>query len=279
MRLSARSYPHPVLGNRDDVPNAGFQAALDMTADKQSVYVATEIACSCGVLNSMLMTGDVELVMHVECSNTFFRKAYEFRENSYRISIPVDNLNDAVEVNVFMRAVNRIPDYRIPDAHPDYGDATFDVRKGDILAVAEGHVFHIESSFDSLSRIGSIMQINESPKDGDIPMEPMFDGDKIVIYLSKSDFADYKVLKLQEGIAGPLTTTIVLPVLVEALHFLNEGNDGLEDHRRWVRALTRRIEALNLGNEKQPILSAQKLLELPVKRALSLSRMLAEGNS
>lgn len=279
MKLSARSYPHPVLGNRDDVPNAAFQATLEMTADKQSIYVAAEIACSCDVLNSLLATGDVAFVMHVECSNTLFRRAYDFRETPHRIAIPVDNLNDAVEVNVFMRAVNRIPAYRIPEAHPDYGDATFDVRRGDILAVAEGLVFHIESSFDSLSRIGSIMQITASEKDGDIPMEPDFVHDKIVIFLSKSDFADYKVLKRHEGVAGPLTTTIVLPVLVEALHVLNEDNEGIDDTRRWVRALTRRIESLNLVKETQPILLAQKLLELPVKRALSSSRMLAEASS
>jgi hypothetical protein len=277
MRLSARSYPHPVLGNRDDVPGVAFQATLEMTSDKQSIYIGADVACSCNILTSMLSAGDVSLVLHVECSNTLFRRAYEFRESSYRISIPADSLNDAVEVNVFMRAVKRIA-YRNPEAHPDYGDAVFDVRRGDILAVAEGQVFHIESSFDSLSRIGSIMQISESPKEGDIPMEPYFEGDKIVIFLSKGDFADYKLLKLQESVAGPLTTTIVLPVLVEALHLLmDESTDGIDETLRWVRALTRRMESLGLGKERQALVLAQKILELPIKRALSSSRMLAEA--
>ena len=247
-----------------------------MSTDKQSVYIAADVACSCALLNSLLGSGDTQLVLHVECSNTLFRRAYPFRETTHRISIPADNLNDAVEVNVFMRAVNRIPAYHIPEAHADYGDATFDVRRGDILAVAEGQVFHIESNFDSLSRIGSIMQINESPKDGDLPMEPSFEGDKIVIFLSKSDFADYKLLKLHEGVSGPLTTTIVLPILVEALHILKEEND-IEDTRRWVRALARRIEKLGLSRDVQPLILAQRLLELPVKRALSSSRMFAEA--
>lgn len=278
MRLSARSYPHPVLGNRDDVPGAAFQATLEMSTDKQSVYVSAEVVCSCEVLNALLAVGRATYVLHVECSNTLFRRAYEFRDSQHRISIPADNLNDAVEVNVFVRAANRIPDYRIPEAHPDYADAVFDIRRGDILAVGEGQIFHIESDFDSLSRIGSIMQINESPKDGDIPMEPDFDGDKIVIFLCKNDFADYKVLKHYEGVRGPLTTTIVLPVLVEALHILKEESDGMDDSRRWVRALARRIENVGLNAETQPLILAQRLLELPVKRALSSSRMLAEAS-
>jgi hypothetical protein len=276
MKLSARSYPHPVLGNRDDVPGAAFQAALEMTTDRQSVYIASDVACSCNALNSLLANADAELVLHVECSNTLFRRAYTFREVLHRVSIPADSLNDAVEVNVFIRAANRIPAYRIPEAHSDYGDATFDVRRGDILAVAEGQVFDIESSFDSLARIGSIMQINESQKDGDHPMEPSFDGDKIVIYLSKNDFADYRILKFHEAGLGPLTTTIVLPVLVEALHALKEENGGSEDPRRWVRALSRRIESQGLSREMQPLTLAQRLLELPVKRALSSSRMLLD---
>lgn len=279
MRLSARSYPHPVLGNRDDVPNAAFQVALEMSTDKQSVYITADAACSCGALNSRLAAGDAEFVMHVECSNTLFRKAYTFSETAHRISIPADNLNDAVEVNVFIRAVNRLQGYQIPEAHPDYGEAAFDVQRGDILAVAEGQVFHIESNFDSLSRIGSIMQISEAPEDGDLPMKTDFEGDKIVIFLSKNDFADYKLLKLNEGVSGPLTTAIVLPVLVEALYYLKEETAPAEDPRRWVRALVRRIESLKLSKEMQPLILAQELLELPVKRALSSSRTLAETTS
>lgn len=279
MRLSARSYPHPVLGNRDDIPGAAFQTTLEMSTDRQSVYINAEIACSCGVLNDLLSSDRAMFVLHVECSNTLFRRAYEFNERLHRISISVDKLNDVVEVNLFVIATDRIPDYRIPEAHPDYAGAVFDISRGDILAVGEGQVFHIESDFDSLRRVGSIMQISESPKDGDIAMELAFEGDKIVIFLSKSDFADYKMLKHHESVRVPLTTTIVLPVLVEALRILKEESDGIDDARRWVRALSRRIENLDLNLEMQPLLLAQSLLELPVKRALSSSRMLAEASS
>lgn len=277
MRLSARSYPHPVLGNRDDVPGAAFQATLEMSADKQYIYITVDINCSCNTINTLLNGGRAAYVLHVECSNTLFRRAYEFRERHHRISIGADYLNDAVEVNVFVVATESIVQYTLTEAHPDYADAVFDIQRGDILAVGEGQVFHVESRFDSLSRIGSIMQINESPKDGDIPMEPDFNGDKIVIFLSKTDFADYKMLKLHEGVRGPLTTTIVLPVLVEAIHILKEESDGINDTRRWIRALQRRIEALGLIRESSPIVLAQRILEFPIKRALSSSRMLVEG--
>ena len=110
-------------------------------------------------------------------------------------------------------------------------------------------------------------------------MEPIFDGNKIVISLSKKDFADYKVLKANEGVAGPLTNTLVLPVLVEAIHIVRSDSQQEEDGRRWVRVLVRRIEKLGLEKETDRIVLAQELLEFPVKRALASSRMLAEAAS
>jgi hypothetical protein len=281
MKLSARSYPYPVVGNRDDVPGAGFQATVEMSSDKESVYIDAAINSSSVTVNRLVAEGAAKFVVHVECSNTLFRQAFEFAETSKRIAIPTANLNDAVEVNVFARAARQMPGYRVDAAHSDYGDAEFDIREGDVLAVGEGHVFHIESSFDSLSRIGSIMQIEEAKDDGDLPLRVDFNTDKILIILSKSDFADYKLLKNTEGVSAALTITIVLPVLIEALHLLKSEDNDYEDESelRWARALRRRITALELDSESDYLILAQKLLELPMKRALVAARQLAEASS
>jgi hypothetical protein len=279
MRLSSRSYPHPVLGNRDDVPGAAFQTTIEMSADKEFVYLTVAVACSCYALNSLLASRRATLVLHVECSNTLFREAHELREFEHRIFIPADHLHDTVEVNVFACATDRIPQYRIPEAHPDYGDIAFGIERGDILAVGEGQVFLVESEFDALGRIGSIMQLCECDEDGDAPIQPDFSQDKIVVFLSKSDFANYKRLKHHASVRGPLTTTIVLPVLMEALRIAaGEEGDGLQDSRRWVRALVKRVEALNLSLQTSPLILAQQLLELPVKRAVASSLALVEAS-
>lgn len=280
MKLSQRSYPHPVVGNRDDVPGAAFQAAVEMSSDKENVYIDVVTKCSSSTINRLLSEGAAKNVLHIECSNTLFRRAYEFAEASKRIAIPAENLNDAVEANVFVRATRNGSGYSVEAAHSDYDGAKFDIREGDILAVGEGYIFQIESSFDSLRRIGSIMQIEESREDGDFPMRVDFNGDKILVVLSKADFKDYKLLKGHEGVAAALTTTIVLPVLVEALHFWKSGEAGAEeDSLRWMRALRSRISALELKSESDNLILAQKLLELPLKRALIASRQLAEAVS
>jgi len=63
------------------------------------------------------------------------------------------------------------------------------------LPSARGRSSISKSDFDSLSHKGSIMQINESPKDGDIPMEPTFDRDKILIFFNQT----YPIGKRRSG--------------------------------------------------------------------------------
>lgn len=277
MRLSSRSYPYPVVGNRDDVPGAAFQAVLEMSTDRQAVYLDAQVKCSSKTINDLVKKGDACFIVHVECSNTLYRKAFEFDEESYRIQIQSDYLNDAVEVNVFARAKKNLSGYRVDKAHSDYGSVAFNVEKGDILALGESHVFYVEAPFDALSPIGSIMQITETHKDGDQPMQVEYGGQKILIELSKKDFEDYKRLKATEGVSTALTMGIVLPVLVDAIYILQKSDE--DDDLRWVRSLKRRIDGVEMKLEDDPLETAQRILELPLKRTFASARKLAEADS
>lgn len=278
MRLSRRSYPHPVVGNLDDVPGAAFQATVEMSADKDNIYLDVNIKNSSVTIRHLVDTSKAAYALHVECTNTLFRQAFEFRETSKRTPIRGDQLNDAVEVNTFAVATQDASGYVVDKAHPDYEGAAFDVKKGDILAVGEGRVFPVENSFDVLGRIGSIMQIDGATEDGDLPMRIDFDGEKIRLLLSKEDFKEYKLMRHDESLSSVLTTAIVVPALLETLHFIGGEDAEALDALRWYRVLARRIEALGLKDESDNLTKAQKLLELPVKRALVTARSLAEGS-
>lgn len=276
MRLSSRSYPHPVLGNGDDVPGAAFQAAYEYASDRQFYYITVTMACSSKTLNRLISTGGACYVLHVECSNTMYRRAFEFTEGQKRFPIPASHLNDIVEVNAFVRAKRDLSEYRIEGAHSDYGSSTFQVNAGDILAVGEGQFFHAETSHDSLRRIGSIMVIEKSLQAGDHPMNADFTGDKIRIFLCERDFDAYSRLKSVPSLTSHLTTTIVLPVLLEALHYIEGESEGLQA-LNWFRNLERRIDMLSLREEKDTLTKAQGLLDMPIRRALASAEKYAEG--
>jgi len=278
MKLSIRSFPHPVVGNRDDVPGAAFHATTEMTTDREFAYLDAKVSCSSSTINALVREDKASFVMHVECGNTLFRHAYDFRTSEARFPINLQLLNEDVEVNVFARADRDISGYEVQEAHSDYGSTAFEVKRGDVLAVAEGRVFTIESDFDSIQRIGSIMQIAESNLDEEHPVKAELLGDKIMIILSKKDFAQYKLLKHNESFIGPLTTIIVLPVLMEAIQYAREyaRDEDPETGPRWIRLLLRKIESMRMKLEEVNLELAQRLLDSPVRRALNSAKQMQE---
>ena len=278
MKLSRRSYPHPVLGNRDDVPGAAFQPTIEVSADKQFVYIDIRIQCSSGTILDLVKAGRAAYVAHVECTNTVFRRAYEFREEREKITIPTDQLNETVELNVFAVSKETIRGYAIEAAHEDYKGAAFIIRRADILAIGETRTFLVEPQ-ESLGRIGTIMQIDCSIEDGDQPMKLDLQQQKIRVVLSKPDFEQYKILRNNEALLEIVTMAIVLPALIAALSEIRSGSGDEFEGLRWYEVLIARMDSLGLSKDSDPITAVQRLLDLPIRRTLTSAHRFAEAAS
>lgn len=276
MKLSNRSFPHPVVGNADDVVDAAFQAALSVYNDRVNYYINVKVQCSSSTITKLVKKGDAVYVLHVECGNTLYRLATEFTEDEREFMIPGEYLNSHVEVNVVAQAKTDIAEYKVDNAHSDYGDQTFAVSAGDILAVAEGSTFDADINFDMLRSMSSIMQIREREDHDDVPMEVVLIDEKITIKLSHVDFENYKIIRVHQVLSASLIATLVLPALVEALTVLKGEHSDVED-TRWCRCLKRRIEYAGLSLETHPLRLAQDILELPIKRAFMSARILLES--
>ena len=277
MKLSQRAFPHPVVGNADDVLEAAFQAPITVLHDGVNYYLSVDIQCSSQTIMGLIEKGDAAYVLHVECSNTLYRNAFEFTESKKELMIPGENLNATVEVNVFVRAKRDIANYTVENSHSDYGETAFSISAGDALAIAEGMTFDADIDFDALRSVSSIMQIRQHPADGDMPMEVDFNDEKITILLSAHDFENYKILKAAKPLCATVVATLVLPALMEALRMLREDHSEYES-LRWCRCLKRRVEHLGLSLSSESLTLAQKLLELPIRRALMNARsVLDEG--
>ncbi len=275
MRLSHRSFPHPVVGNSDDVENAAFQAAISVYDDRVNYYICVKLQCSSSTITKLVKKGDAVYVLHIECGNTLYRTAIEFTQNESEFMIPGENLNSNVEVNVLAQAKRDIKRYKVDQAHADYGNATFSVSAGDILAVSEGFTFDADINFDTLRSMSSIMQIRGRDYSQDEPMEVDLSDEKITIYLSQVDFKSYKSIRAYKVLSASLITTLVLPALVEALTVLKGDHSDVED-TRWCRCLKRRIEQAGQSLDIPSLTLAQYLLELPIKRAFMSACTLLE---
>lgn len=265
MKLTERSYPFPVVGNRDDVPGADFQATVEPSADPQLIYIDVLVSTSSTSLKRLIEEGKASYAVHVECSNTSFRITHLFEDEQCRLPIEKENLNNSVEVNVFAVARDHISGYTVDGQNAEYGNHRFEIRPGDILALYPGVQFFVERDFLSFERIDSILMILPYSDERERPMEALFDEDKIKVYLSRQDYNDYKLVR-NSALAPILSATIVLPVIVEAVRFA-QNNQASEN--RWMRALSRRLELLGKSLNEEPLVLAQSLLELPIRRAIS----------
>jgi hypothetical protein len=271
MRLRKRSFPHPVLGNDDDVVGAAFQAAFEVESDRERYYLIATFECSSTTLNALIETKKAAFVMHVECTNTVFRTRYTSTDRKNRFTVASEDLNGSVEVNFFICAHEDIPGYQIQGAHSDYGDTAFQIRKGDILAKADGRVFEAAQDYDAVKKIATIMQIEEVPEEGALPMRAIYEADRIRILLSKPDYRTYNLLKNNTQLQHAISCGIVLPVLSEAARMARDSTD--EDREqlreyRWFRNVSARLEEPALAGEKDCLILAQRLLQLPIRRAL-----------
>jgi hypothetical protein len=277
MKFRARSLPHPVLNNGDDIPGFAFQAKFEPRGDKQKFYLSISFQQSHPQIQDLIKKKKAHYVVHVECGATLFRKRWSSYVEETVIDIRAEELRGRVEVNFFICAVAALPNIKIHGAHDDYGGSKFNIRKGDILAVAEGQIFDAEKDYDSLRKISAIMQILAGDKE-DGPFELEFRKDKILIILSKNDFKIYNILRRNPKASSALTGAIVLPVLVEILHEIDEEEGDEFESYRWYRNLMRRLSTIP-ESVTDNLLKAQHILEMPLSRTLSNLKDMEESLS
>lgn len=100
--------------------------------------------------------------------------------------------------------------------------------------------------------------------------------DKLRILLCKADFDAYLQMKDVPKLTSLLTTTLVLPALMEAIAIL-DGNDVPDT--KWANRLQARLDSENLGSGRTSLERAQSLLNLPIRRALASALMYSDSKT
>ncbi len=267
MRIKQRAFPHPVVGNGDDV-DAGFQAPVQVFR-RDDVF---EIQITCQMrsdsLQKRIQDKEAAYGLHIECTKTFYRALKRFTPNNGNatVRISIDNLSGSVELNVVVFALKDIKNYRINRAHSDYGRKTFFISQGDFLAVTEGHLFNADIHQDMLESVDSIMEIKRREDEGP-EMTVDFGGQKIRILLPKEDYDIYRSIHVDPTLVNIVVASIVQPVLMDALKLVKDGSEEYESCR-WYDNLLIRLSKKELIKNAPAIENSQKLLEMPISRML-----------
>jgi hypothetical protein len=264
MKVNTKSYPHPVLGNQDDLGGL-FKADFTYTLGKEHIILSPNFSLKNSAIEDLIKKKKALFTLELQCPSTFFRTSFSTFNPNEEFKILEQRVRERITVNFYICATQDILGYIPSDPHADYEGATFDIEAGEVLATEGQCTFYAEKSFDPLRPpVSSFMSIQMgSQHEG--PLQVDYESEKITIVLSKADWKNYLQVRSQALTEGTLHSSIVLPVLIDAIHKIqNNGNEY--EAMNWYSRLETILAAKGL-HDKEPLEAAQKILENPVERS------------
>lgn len=276
MALQLGSFPHPVLGNGDDVDSALTITNIVVAPAIEDVQFDFRLVTNDRQMIDLVNSEELTLVVFWHCRSTLssgilrpIRVKRLLDGWQFFCQLDQNQIRGRVDITVEVVAPTSIQGFRWERQHSDYGEHDFDIRKADYLGVVDGFYFDASKLYDAMNPpLGSIFVLVEDPELR-VPMVVDFDDDEQVRIRLSSDVANgFKELGYYSSLKLSL---VVMPALMETISFVSrmEANPEGEDlsSKEWYHQL-KRLLAYHKASVDQPLESAQKLLENPTVEAL-----------
>lgn len=275
MKSVKEEFPNPVLAaGRDDYNEdcsfGTFFSEDEITVDTEKINIPIQYLLECDSLDSLIKSGDAVCVVLVKSSAASYSKLFRFGDNEKAITITVPKYDvvNKIDLTGSIIAAKDIKGFQCKEFNEMYfGSATFEIRKGDILATEESRSIYVDNS-ELEKPIASIFDISrDSEQETDIV--PYFEDHKIAIHL-KDELYDlyYHFKDFNNGVLRRYAMGIIVyPVLIEALGYIKgyyqSGEDSGVSELRWFRTIVHKAELkeIDLSNtEDAESTIADKLL-------------------
>lgn len=260
MKAQKTEFPNPVLADgRDDyIESCYFNIAFDegnISVGKANITFPIKYDLRCNGLQSLVSNGDAAVIIAVKSSAASYSRIFRFSigETELSIDIPKFEVVTKMEITGSIIAAHDIERFNCPGEFNDvyFGNSTFEIRKGDILAIGSTRVIYVDDS-ELEKPIFSIFNIT-CQDDIKSSIVPSFDEHKITINLNKELFELYcKFKNYYNGILLRYATGIIVyPVLVEAIALIvKDGPDSGYSENRWFRAIVKKAREIGVDLEK-----------------------------
>jgi len=263
MKVKNISYPHPVLGNGDDILEGTFNPSFRRTQGRDTIRLNLTFGLKHPTVEKLIAEGKAVFTTQIGGRSTFYRTQFVTTSPSGEFTLDSNRVRGVITVHLSVRAIASIDEYMPIGCNPDYEGISFRVNPGDILAVATPLKFIADKEFDPLRpTLKSLLNIRKGEfKEG--PMQMDYSGsDKIVVFLSESDWESCRTVK-GAGIGMPtLLSGIALPALADALLLLkNKDSEVMQNHWYQQLEIILQQQKLVLG---EPFVVAQQILKNPL---------------
>lgn len=263
MKAIKEEFPNPVLATgRDDYSaNCHFYTSFvenEITVDAESITIPIKYTLQCNGLQDLVDAKQAAVIVSVKSSAASYSKLFRFPEGASEMSIPIPKFGVVKNIELIgsIVAAQNIDRFCCPGEFNDmyFGSSTFEIRKGDILALEDSRIIYVDDS-ELEKPISSIFDIKRQD-DLENEIEPNFYGEKIEIKL-KSELYDlyYKFKDFNNGALRRYSAGIIVyPVLVEAITYIlghyqsDDGGSSDADYsgKRWFRAIDHKVDKMGL---------------------------------
>ncbi len=276
MDIRYKLYPYPVLSAAtDDYRDGQFIFKVQKELGIREIILKISLELENESLSELIQAGKAEYVIHIECPYTSYREALRFQDTEYVRKIPEKNLNGKVSVCAFLVAKVNIKNYINKGWNEVYKGLAFDLERGSILAIGGQYDLYVVKEMENLAKVPSIFTICRSAADNEEEMKIDIADHKIAITLSSEGFQNYKLLAAMPHYIPVLHSLLILPALIYVFEtLLREGIEDFET-RRWFRVLEKTLKKDKIILNQDTLNNipsyelAQKLLDLPIQKALS----------
>ena len=277
MNITNRLFTYPVLSDeKDDYKESLFN--VDFVQAMQgvnSLIMIFDIAMNCPELEQLILNGQAEYVIHLECSTTAYREVLRSVSKHIEHTIPIGRVNGSFDAVAFVILKKNVSNFSCTDWVDDYSGITFNLFAGSILSYQNLQSLDITKDYEEFTNAGSIFSIYKRITEDDRPAEINLDSSKIRIGLGTKDYDIYAIYAAKTELQALFHSMLVLPALVYVFEELKqEGGEETYHNKEWFIALEKAYSKRGivfmeevLNAEKTSYQLAQEAMELPLSKA------------
>jgi len=128
------SFPHPVLGNEDDI-SGEFNVAFEVVRnqDRKIAFENIIVEVTNEYVKKLIDEGNAITLIKIYCSSTLTTWIYKAAN---RFEINEDDVVNKIEVQVFIVTKSAITNYSDSTFNPQYGGEIFSLDKNEIIGIS-----------------------------------------------------------------------------------------------------------------------------------------------
>ncbi len=285
MNIANRLYAYPVLSDEtDDYNNCFFTAEMDRNlSGVEEMEFDFTFSTNSETIRDLIDKKYAEYMIHVECSQTAYRRAHRSKANIISFQIPLKKVSGKIEFVAFIVVKKDIKRLDSNEWSDDFDGLTFDLPKGTILAYQNLDGLTITKDFEEFTNPNSIISVVKIHNAEQIPAEINLEADHIQIRMYEKDYDEYlrmsKSLETQELV----NASTVFPALVYAFEELKDEETYEKfSTRNWLLSLEKAFAARGqdfkeviLNSEKSGYVLAQEVLDMPISKIYAGTKQLS----